>query len=32
MKKAVLAFIFFLIGLMFVMTACAKQDTEKEVP
>lgn len=31
MKKAVLAFIFFLIGLMFVMAACAKQDAEKEV-
>ena len=32
MKKAVLAFIFFLIGLMFVMAACAKQDAEKEIP
>ena len=32
MKKAVLSFIFFLIGLMLVMAACAKQNTEKEVP
>lgn len=32
MKKAVLAFIFFLIGLMFVMAACAKKDAETEVP